>query len=396
MDRIREVIDGGIREGVFPGAVLLVARRGRVVFFESFGNRILVPRAAPMKRQTIFDLASLTKVFATTLAMMKLVDSGRVGLDQHLSELIPGADLAEKRVLTPRLLLTHSSGLPAHKPFFTDLVEYPPDRRKQVLRDWIVREPDAYERGKGSVYSDLGFMLLEWVIEARTGTTLKEFTEESFYEPLGLKRTFFRAENLPSSHSNTSPPSLKGEKSFVSPHPAGGKKEKGKTTGALQFAATQYCPWRKRLLLGEVDDENAFALGGHSGHAGLFSTAEDVWTLSDMLRGHYLAIRSDFLRPETVREFFRRQDIVEGSDWALGWDTRALKGSSAGKFFSRDSVGHTGFTGTSVWMDLVKDVTAIFLTNRVHPTRDNTEKFKDFRPRVHNAIMEDLGYGETE
>lgn len=364
MNRIRSVIDGGIREGTFPGAVLLVSRKGRVAFFESFGNRMLVPHAAPMRRQTIFDLASLTKVFATTLAMMKLVDSGRVELDQPLSELIPSADLAEKKSLTPRLLLTHSSGLPAHKPFFVGLVEYPPDRRKEIVREWIVREPFDYETGKGSVYSDLGFMLLEWIVEACTGTSLKEFAEESFYEPLGLRSTFFRTEDFPSD--------------------------------GLEYAATQYCPWRKRLLLGEVDDENAFALGGYSGHAGLFSTAEEVWTLSEMLRGHYLGDRSDFFRPETVREFFRRQDVVEGSDWALGWDTRAVEGSSAGRFFSRDSVGHTGFTGTSIWMDLVKDVTAIFFTNRVHPTRNNTEAFKAFRPKIHDAIMEDLKNGVME
>lgn len=387
MDRTRSAINGGIREGIFPGAVLLVSQKGRIVFFEPFGSRILVPRTASMKRKTIFDLASLTKVFATTLAMMKLVDSGRMDLDQSLSELIPSADVGDKKALTPRLLLTHSSGLPAHRPFFTGLFEYPPDRRKEALREWIVAEPFAYETGKGSVYSDLGFMLLEWVIESRTGSTLKEFAGKNFYAPLGLKSTFFRTENPP---HPTASPSWKGDN-------AGEDKGEGEEgVGDLEFAATEYCPWRKRLLLGEVDDENAFALGGYSGHAGLFSTAEEVWILADMLRGHYLGIRSDFFRTETVREFFRRQDIVEGSDWALGWDTRALQGSSAGKFFSRNSVGHTGFTGTSIWMDLEKDVTVIFFTNRVHPTRDNTEAFKPFRPRIHDAVMEDLKRGVME
>jgi len=362
--RLRSVVEDGIREGIFPGAVLLVSRAGRIVFLEAFGNRMVIPRAAPMGSQTVFDLASLTKVFATTLAIMKLADSGRVELDQTLSEIIPSADLAQKKNLTPRLLLTHSSGLPAHRTYFIGLVEYPPHRRKAVVREWIVHEPFAYESGKGTLYSDLGFMLLEWVVETRTGTSLKEFVENSFYVPLGLKSTFFDTGGSPLSED-------------------------------LQIAATQYCPWRKRLLLGEVDDENAFALGGYSGHAGLFSTAEEVWILSEMLRGHYLGTRSDFFKPATVREFFRRQDIVEGSDWALGWDTRAVEGSSAGSFFSRDSVGHTGFTGTSIWMDLEKDVTAIFFTNRVHPTRDNTEAFKAFRPRIHDAVMKDLVTGGT-
>ena len=161
-----------------------------------------------------------------------------------------------------------------------------------------------------------------------------------------------------------------------------------------EFAATEDCPWRKRVIQGEVGDENAHALGGHSGHAGLFGTAEEVHVIVNMLREHYRGKRSDLFRPETVREFFRRQDIAEGSDWALGWDTRALEGSSAGRHFSRESVGHTGFTGTSVWMDLEKDVAAILLTNRVHPTRSN-DRIKAFRPRIHDLIMEELGGGSA-
>jgi CubicO group peptidase (beta-lactamase class C family) len=144
------------------------------------------------------------------------------------------------------------------------------------------------------------------------------------------------------------------------------------------------------VLQGEVHDDNAWTLGGYSGHAGLFSTAEEVYIIANMLREHYFGRRRDFFRPETVREFFRRQDIVKWSDWALGWDTRALKGSSAGRHFSRGSVGHTGFTGTSIWMDLSKDVIAILLTNRVHPKRDN-EKIKQFRPVFHDVVMEALG-----
>jgi CubicO group peptidase (beta-lactamase class C family) len=157
-----------------------------------------------------------------------------------------------------------------------------------------------------------------------------------------------------------------------------------------EFAATEDCPWRKRVLQGEVHDDNAWSLGGYSGHAGLFGTAEEVYGIANMLRQHSLGKRKDFFKPETVREFFRRQDVVPGSDWALGWDTRALEGSSAGKYFSRDSVGHTGFTGTSLWMDFEKDVIAILLTNRVHPKRDN-DKIKQFRPVFHEAVMGALG-----
>lgn len=364
MLKVREVIERGIRKGTFPGAVVLVAHEGHVVFLEAFGHRTLIPHPQPMATETIFDLASMTKVFATTMAVMKLVDEGKMALDQPLTILIPSADLGEKKDLTPRLLLTHSSGLPDHKPYFKSLIEYPLDLRRNLMREWIIREPFAYGPGAGSLYSDLGFMLLEWVIEVKTGRSLKDFVVKTFYEPLGLKSTFFQTEQT--------------------------------QVDLERFAATQYCPWRKRLLLGEVDDENAFALGGFAGHAGLFSTAEEIWVLAGMLREHYLGTRSDFFRPAIIREFFRRQDIVAGSDWALGWDTCALSGSSAGKYFSRKSVGHTGFTGTSVWIDLEKDVTAVFLTNRVHPTRNNTETFRAFRPEIHDAIMEDLKNGILE
>jgi CubicO group peptidase (beta-lactamase class C family) len=363
-ERIGPLLDAGVAEAVFPGGVLLAAHGSQVATLQAVGMAAVTPKRIPMREDTIFDLASLTKVFATTLALMKLVDEGSVGLDQALSDLIPSSHLADKGPLTPRMLLTHSAGLPDWRPFFQKLTGHPPEHRKRVLREWIVEEPLAYAPGEGCLYSDLGFMLLHWLIEERTHTNLDRFVRESFFEPLGLRRTLF----------------MPGDGVMAWATPA-----------ASEFAATEYCPWRKRVLQGEVHDENAFALGGCSAHAGLFSTAEDLFVIADMLKGHYRADRSDFFRPETVREFWRRQDIVAGSDWALGWDTRAAEGSSAGRYFSRCSVGHTGFTGTSIWIDPEKDVTVILLSNRVHPSRENPEKMKAFRPRIHDAVMEELG-----
>ena len=374
-----ELIESAINTKVFPGAVALVALGGKIVFFEHVGYRSLVPQRTRMTRDTIFDLASLTKVFATTPAIMKLVDEEKLNLDQPLAEVLPKAALRDKGDLTPRLLLSHSAGLVDWKPFYEKLRDYPLKDRKRRLRQLIVEEPFAYEPGKGSLYSDLGFMLLEWVIEEKTGKHLPEFVQKNFYGPLGLKRTFFRGTS-----EEENPP--------WPPFKKGGEDEDSdrRRIGAEEFAATEDCPWRKRVLQGEVHDDNAWTLGGYSGHAGLFSTAEEVFVMANMLREHYLGKRNDFFAPETVREFFRRQDIVKVSDWALGWDTRALEGSSAGKYFSRDSVGHTGFTGTSIWMDLEKDVIAILLSNRVHPKRDN-DKIKQFRPLFHDAVMEALG-----
>jgi CubicO group peptidase (beta-lactamase class C family) len=159
-----------------------------------------------------------------------------------------------------------------------------------------------------------------------------------------------------------------------------------------QFAATEDCPWRKRIIRGEVHDENAFSLGGYSGHAGLFGTANEVYTLADMVKAHYFEKRSDLLKPDTVKTFLKKQRTEESCTWALGWDTPSPENSSSGRFFSRQSVGHLGFTGTSLWMDLDKDVVIIFLTNRIHPTRNN-DGIKVFRPRIHDLVMEELGKG---
>ncbi len=380
--KLQTLLMTGVEEGIFPGAVLLVASAGKTVFFESVGNRTLMPERLPMEKETIFDLASLTKPLATTLVVMTLVDRGIILLDTRLCDLLPNASLGEKKDLTPRLLLCHSAGLVDWKPFYEKLVLYPLEDRKGVLRKWIIEEPFAYEPGRGNLYSDLGFMLLEWIVEEKGGDQLPGYVQKHFYGPLGLWRTLF----VPI-HQNPPESPPKNGRELTTP-------ERG-ALGRKEFAATEMCPWRKRVIQGEVHDDNAWVLGGFSGHAGLFSDAEGVYAIADMLRKHFLGSKEEFFKRDTVREFFTRQNIVEGSDWALGWDTRALKGSSAGKYFSRDSVGHTGFTGTSIWMDLEKDVIAVFLSNRVHPKRDD-DRIKKYRPLIHDAIMEELGLGTAD
>jgi len=359
-DRIGLFLEEGAAEGTYPGAALLVARDGKVVFQKEAGHLSSMPGSASVGRQTVFDLASLTKPLATTLALMRLVDRGKVDLDEPLSGLITGLSVKDKKEITLRLILSHSAGFADWRPFYLDLVKYRPEERKDLLRKWIVEEPLVYKPGKGSVYSDLGFMILEWIVEGLSGMALHESVEKYFYCPLSLNRIFL----------NTEPSSTRFSNDI--------------------YAATEDCLWRKRVIQGEVHDENAFALGGYSGHAGLFGDAQGAFTLVNMLREHYYGKRDDYLRPETVREFFRRQVIVNGCTWALGWDTPSLSDSSSGRYFSPNSVGHLGFAGTSVWMDLEKDVIVILLTNRVHPTRDN-RKIKVFRPMLHDLIMEELG-----
>ncbi|MFH1480795.1 MAG: serine hydrolase domain-containing protein [Pseudomonadota bacterium] len=357
--KIKDLMRAGVREGVYPGAVLLIARNGTIVFFEEAGSLSLLPRKIPMKKDTIFDLASLTKSLATTLALMKLADEKIVALDQPLADLLQGSPLGVKEALTPRLIMNHCAGFADWKPFYLELMRYKPEERKTELGKRIIEEPLAYPPMKGFLYSDLGFVILERVIEAATGMTMARFLANTFYQTLLLKRTF-----------------------------VGGKSASfGFDKGV--FAATEDCPWRKRVLQGEVHDENAFAVGGYSGHAGLFGIVEEVYRIMNLLREHYQGQRDDFFNPGTVREFFRRQNMVQGCTWALGWDTPSEKNSSAGRYFSPESVGHLGFTGTSIWMDLGKDVMVVFFTNRVHPTRRN-DKIKAFRPLLHDTIMIEL------
>jgi CubicO group peptidase (beta-lactamase class C family) len=224
----------------------------------------------------------------------------------------------------------------------------------------LIERPLAYRPGTDTIYSDLGFMMLKWVVERASGAGVKDYLESRIYGPLGLRNTLL----------NTGPAFDLG-------------------LGKAHFAATEDCPWRRKVMLGQVHDENAYVLGGYSGHAGLFSNAEETRVLADLLMQHFRGEREDFFRPKTVRAFFRRQSLTKQSTWALGWDTPSEEGSSAGRYFSTHSVGHLGFTGTSIWMDLERDVIVIFLTNRIHPTRKN-EKIRAFRPRLHDRVMEAL------
>jgi len=356
-DRVKRLLNKGVRDGVYPGAVLLVAHKGRTVLVQEAGHRAMPP-AAPMTLDTVFDLASLTKPLATSVALMKCVDEGKIDLDQPLGSLLP-KPLGNKKDLTARLILAHCAGFNDWEPFYLKLVESAPDIRKQLLREWIIEAPLVYQPGEQTLYSDLGFMILEWVIEECTRMPLHDFLHRSLYSPLSMNKTFFSGSAFPMSVEED------------------------------QIAATEDCPWRKRVIKGSVHDENAFAIGGYSGHAGLFGTAGDIHTLLNLLMSHFLGNRNDYFKPETVRAFFTRQDFVKDSPWALGWDTPSPQGSSSGRYFSEKTVGHLGFTGTSVWMNLEQDVLVIFLTNRIHPTRKN-EKIKAFRPELHNLVMQEI------
>lgn len=366
------VLEEAVRDGTFPGAVVLVRQDGEVVYRKAHGYRSLEPERTPLSEDTVFDLASLTKPLATTVALMRFVAEKKIRLDDRISRFFPNFGTCGKMATTIRQLLSHSSGLPARRPYYEELraqkqkITRLATLGSQSARDFIYaqiqREKAEYEPGTRALYSDLGFMLLGALIEDMSGTSLDQYCWNKIYRPLGLQAVgFVNIETL---------------------------RQKKYETATEMIAPTERCPWRERILCGEVHDDNAYAMGGVAGHAGLFAPIDEVDRLvSTLVECH--AGTHPFLPADVVRDFWTVNAAVSDSTWACGWDTPSPQGSSAGEFFSSRSIGHLGFTGTSVWIDLERNIHIIMLSNRVHPRREN-EKITTFRPILHNAVMKTL------
>jgi len=361
-------LESAIAAGAFPGAVMRVSRGDTVLFHEAFGSRSLDPERTPMARETTFDLSSLTKPLVTATALMLLVKENKIRLDDRVTRFLHNFGVHGKTHVTFRHLLAHCSGLPAWRPFFKDIARLEKQGKlnfvsSRAAKEWVYeqihRERAEYETGTQAVYSDLGFMLLGETIELVTRTSLDRFCHDRICRPLGLRATAFI--DLSRLRSRQLAP--------VSD----------------MIAPTERCPWRKRVLCGEVHDDNAYAMGGVAGHAGLFANAADVDALARRLVACWRG-EDDFVPREIVQEFWTRDPAVPGSTWALGWDTPSPTGSAGGSRLSPTTVGHLGFTGTSLWIDLERDVILVLLTNRVHPRRDN-ERIREVRPRVHDAAL---------
>lgn len=362
LGRVDRAVGRAIERGELPGAVIL-ARQGEPLRFEGvFGHAALTPHRRETRLDTLYDLASLTKVMATTPAVMLLVQQGSLRLDQPVVDLVPDFAANGKEKVTVRHLLTHSSGLRPWRAFYEDLREREHRKGERLLateegRQSIVRRIFQsvllHEPGEAAVYGDLGFIVLGEVIERVTGEPLGRFCERTIFGPLGMGSTRFN------------PVPFDGD-----PTP---------------YAATEFCPWRERVLVGEVHDGNAWAMGGRAGHAGLFSTAADVLRFGEEMLAASRG-QSELFSEALANEFFRRQALPLGSDWALGWDTPTKGQSTSGSGFSAHSIGHTGFTGTSLWVDLDQALVIVMLTNRVHVIAKRS-RF-DLRPRVHDLIVE--------
>jgi serine-type D-Ala-D-Ala carboxypeptidase len=347
---VTELMARGVADGVFPGAVLLCARRHEILYHRAFGVADLRTRR-PVQTDALFDLASLTKPLATAVAMMLLVQEQRLDLNASLKDLLPVSTNCSKAGITLDMLLRHTSGLPAYREYFRQISGRPDPVRH--LHDLILAESLASVPGECEDYSDLGYMLLARVIETVTRTRLDRFVRDRVYGPLGIADLFFI--DLTTKETSKDPDRL---------------------------VSTRDCPWRSRVLKGEVEDENAWACGGVQGHAGLFGTAGAIHVLCLEILRAVEKKNTRVLNPGMVADFINKHP---GRTRVAGFDTPSRTGSSSGRYFSSRTLGHLGFTGTSFWMDPKTGRMVILLTNRVHPSRSN-QKIKPFRPALHDCI----------
>ncbi|MEW6749514.1 MAG: serine hydrolase domain-containing protein [Candidatus Latescibacterota bacterium] len=352
---LREVV---AHQGI-PGAVLVAGHEGCQAYSLALGRAALVPCSQPMLPGTLFDLASLTKVLATTTLAMQLVEQGGLDLDRSLEGHLPGRYGPGLASVTPRLLLAHAAGLPAHVPLHQGRPAEPADpevERRQAL-ERVRRLALAWAPGRQCQYSDLGMIVLGDLLEGLAGDRLDRLFETLVAVPLGLPDTFFVHLDQPLPRARRA---------------------------ASAFAPTEECPWRGRLVRGQVHDENAYLLRGVAGHAGLFSAAADLQRLVTVLLACWHG-ESPFLSAGTLGLFTRREEGVPGSSRALGWDTPS-PGASCGTLFGERAFGHTGFTGTSIWIQPECRRYVILLTNRIHPTRQD-RGFLGARPALHDRIV---------
>jgi len=347
------ILEEAIAERAFPAASIAVTHKSRVAALKTLGRFTYEPTTHPLTPATLFDLASLTKVVATTSMAMLLYEHGLLDLDAPVAAIVPEFILdAEKdprrNEVSLRMLLAHSSGLPAYEKLFLKV-----STRDELLRA-ALSMPLAAGPGTRVDYSDIGFIILGIALERLAGESLDRFCQSEIFGPLGMSNTTF---NPPIENRKQIPPTA-DDRTF-----------------------------RRRIIQGEVQDENASVLGGVAPHAGLFSSARDLAQFAHAM----LNPGRPVFRTETIAVFTRRQSAPEGTTRGLGWDTPSAS-SQSGKYFSANSYGHLGYTGTSLWIDPERHISITLLTNRTWPDCSN-HAIKQIRPRFHDAVIEALNAG---
>ncbi len=346
------ILEEGIRERAFPGVAVAVAHKGNLLCLKGLGRQTYDPNSPAIAADTKYDLASLTKAVATAAMAMILYNRGRLKLDAPLAELVPEflsasneGDQGQRERVTMRMLLTHSSGLPAYVKMFEHAYG------RDAILDAACRLRLECPPGTRSLYSDPGFLLLGVALERLAGERLDAFCAREVFAPLWMSHTIF---NPPEGLRSSIPPT-----------------EEDRT-------------FRRRIIQGEVQDENAWAFGGVAGHAGLFAPALDLARFAQCMLGGGAPLVS----ANTVSLFTRRAGLPPDASRALGWDTPSQP-SQSGNCFSPESFGHLGYAGTSLWIDPRQQVSVTLLTNRTWPDR-SSQLIKKFRPRFHDAVIEAL------
>jgi CubicO group peptidase (beta-lactamase class C family) len=371
-EKISSLLAERIAAGDFPSAVYVVAERGEVASAGALGDAVREPEQRAATFDTIYDMASLTKPLITGLLSAQLIEQGELRLDGTVAGYLKEFDVADKRAVTVRQLLTHSAGFPAWRPLYITA-----GGEKERALGAIASEPLESEPGTHVRYSDLGFITLGFLLERITGAPISEMARREIFEPLELRRTFFN-------------PDL-AVRTGVAACEMGNAYERNM---CAEMKAGEYGDWRERLIWGEVHDGNAHFLGGAAGHAGLFSTARETLRLASQ----FIAGRTELLAAETCALF--RINMTEGLEEArsVAWQMAATKESSAGPALPPDSFGHTGFTGTSCWIDAARERVFILLTNRTHARALPFVNINSVRRRFHAlavAALEASGEGEV-
>ncbi len=354
---VERALEQGLAEKVFSAASLLVGRRGDVLFQRTLGKVSDAPEAMEAINDSVFDLASLTKPLATTLACLGLIEVGLLNLEAPVSRWLDLPD--DKAEITPAHLLTHTSGLPAWRPYYRELEGLTWAGRRRRLAELVAEEPLEFRPGEKTLYSDLGFMLLQQIVEEIAQVSLAEYVIMNFFQPLFIHDLGF----------------------VVLPDGPGPARDR--------FVASEHCPWRGKLLQGEASDENAWATGGIAGQAGLFGSAPSVFKVMDWLaasaRGGAVP---RMLSPHTAGLIYERP--IPGQPRTLGFDVPSGDHPAAGRLAGPGVIGHLGFVGTSLWHRKDDGLIVILLTNRTIFGRDN-DKIAEFRPLIHDLVAEALG-----
>ncbi len=354
------LLDQGVKKSVFPGAAAAVSWGSGSSRKRSIAVAGIKDNRYPdelIKKDTFFDLASLTKALSTTLILYSLINEKKLRIDDTLQSLFDREITKEKQPITVRQLLSHSSGLISYKPYYHRFTSEIIKENKELLLKRILNDKLEYEPETDCLYSDPGFILLGHIVELLTDKALHINFNERITIPLGLTKDIFY---LPIT---------------------------GSTVNTKMYAATEECPWRGRVMRAEVHDENCWIMDGVCGHAGLFGNVKGVLSLCETILDQWQGREKICSWSGMLEQGLQKQ--YSNKTWCLGFDSPSVQGSSGGIYISSKSVGHLGYAGTSFWIDPEKELVMVLLTNRVHPTRDNT-KIRQFRPYFHDQIIKKL------